>query len=160
MHLLDGPTIRLTIITAAASMLVAACGGSGSSSEPIAKERINGIEVPPAPDPVANAATLAGVDVDGNGLRDDIDRLLAMEFGTDTAAHVVAKRFSITEQAAIVRPSASTAAAHLLELECISDRAILLKLSKVTRAALSTSARARAYGAAFAGATIKARECV
>lgn len=54
---------------------MSACGGSGS--ETAQSERINGIAVPQAPDPVANTATVAGVDVDTNGIRDDIDRRLA-----------------------------------------------------------------------------------
>lgn len=37
-------------------------------------ETINGITVPPEPDPKVNNATLAGVDVNGNGVRDDVER--------------------------------------------------------------------------------------
>lgn len=40
-------------------------------------ELINGIPVPPEPDPVANNATLAGIDVNGNGVRDDVERKIA-----------------------------------------------------------------------------------
>ena len=37
----------------------------------------NGFPIPPAPDPVVNAATLAGVDVNNNGVRDDVERTIA-----------------------------------------------------------------------------------
>lgn len=40
-------------------------------------EVINGITVPPEPAPSINNATLAGVDVNGNGVRDDVERKIA-----------------------------------------------------------------------------------
>jgi Repeat of unknown function (DUF5648) len=42
-----------------------------------ASEIINGIVVPLEPDPVANNATLAGVDNNENGVRDDVERKIA-----------------------------------------------------------------------------------
>ena len=41
-------------------------------------EVINGITVPPEPVPAINNATLAGVDVNKNGVRDDVERKLAV----------------------------------------------------------------------------------
>ena len=41
-------------------------------------EVINGITVPPEPSPEVNNATLAGVDINGNGVRDDIERFIAL----------------------------------------------------------------------------------
>ncbi|MBS0384660.1 MAG: hypothetical protein JSS00_04850 [Proteobacteria bacterium] len=43
----------------------------------VAAETINGIAVPPEPPPDLNNATLAGFDVNGNGVRDDVERLIA-----------------------------------------------------------------------------------
>ena len=40
-------------------------------------EVINGITVPPEPAPAINNATLAGVDVNNNGVRDDVERQIA-----------------------------------------------------------------------------------
>ena len=40
-------------------------------------EVINGITVPPEPAPTINNATLAGVDVNNNGVRDDVERAVA-----------------------------------------------------------------------------------
>lgn len=45
-------------------------------------EVINGITVPPEPDPVLNDATLTGVDINGNWVRDDVERVLVEKFGT------------------------------------------------------------------------------
>ena len=36
---------------------------------------ING-DLPPEPDPTANSATLSGVDSNGNGIRDDVERAI------------------------------------------------------------------------------------
>lgn len=64
-------------------------GGSqptpGSPSVPIAQEVINGIAVPPDPG-AAKDATLAGVDSDHNGIRDEIDRWIATKYGDKTGA--------------------------------------------------------------------------
>ena len=40
-------------------------------------EVINGVTVPPEPAPDLNNATLAGVDVNNNGVRDDVERVIA-----------------------------------------------------------------------------------
>jgi len=62
--------------------LLSACGGGGDEQvpTPVQMEKINGIEVPPEPDAVKNNATLAGVDVNKNGVRDDIDRKIATSY--------------------------------------------------------------------------------
>lgn len=45
-------------------------------------EVINGITVPPEPPPTTNNATLAGIDVNGNGVRDDVERSIATVVST------------------------------------------------------------------------------
>lgn len=54
--------------------------GSGDLAG-ISSERINGILVPPEPDESENNRTIAGVDRDKNGVRDDLDRWAATKFG-------------------------------------------------------------------------------
>jgi hypothetical protein len=83
---------RLSII--AVSAILASCGGGDNSTETATEqaqaavpgawtgrapkvEVINGITVPPEPSLAANNATLAGVDANANGVRDDVDRKLA-----------------------------------------------------------------------------------
>jgi hypothetical protein len=67
--------ITLTAVVAMCGVLLASCGGgSGGGSS---TTTINGISVPPEPDPVANNATLAGVDSNNNGVRDDAERKIA-----------------------------------------------------------------------------------
>ncbi len=74
------------------AVVLAACGGSsvnplgGSSSvDTHGNEVINGIVVPPDPG-AAKDATLAGVDVDRNGIRDEMDRWIATKYGENTGA--------------------------------------------------------------------------
>jgi hypothetical protein len=75
---------HLSVIVPAIFMLtlLTSCGGGGSSTAtttPTATttEVINGITVPLAPDATANAATLKGVDSNNNGVRDDVERVIA-----------------------------------------------------------------------------------
>lgn len=78
-NLISNSRTRLYLILIAAGTALAACGGAGSSmSEASAPEVINGITVPPEPDSTINAKTLAGVDSNSNGVRDDVERKLAL----------------------------------------------------------------------------------
>ena len=63
--------VWLAIISVTA--ILTSCGGD----DPAKMEVINGISVPPEPDPVQNNATVAGVDVNSNGVRDDVERKIA-----------------------------------------------------------------------------------
>lgn len=63
-------------------LLLTSCSGGGNDSStttpPVATvEQINGIVVPPEPDPVKNNATIAGIDSNNNGVRDDVERKIA-----------------------------------------------------------------------------------
>ncbi|MGB6018060.1 MAG: Ig-like domain-containing protein [Sulfurimonadaceae bacterium] len=42
-------------------------------------EVINGHQLPPEPDPTINNSTLLGIDANGNGVRDDVERLIIIE---------------------------------------------------------------------------------
>jgi hypothetical protein len=67
------------------AVLITSCGGgssSTSSSSPANTEVINGITVPPEPNPTINNATVAGVDANNNGVRDDVERVLATKSKT------------------------------------------------------------------------------
>lgn len=73
-------------------------GGSGSAAGGASSgETINGILVPPLPDLTANNATLAGVDSNRNGVRDDVERDIAQAVKTQSSfdkSIVVAKEIS------------------------------------------------------------------
>jgi hypothetical protein len=66
--------------TLLALLLLTSCGGSGNGDTEtpiVATEVINKITVPIAPDPAKNIATIAGVDINKNGVRDDVERAIA-----------------------------------------------------------------------------------
>jgi hypothetical protein len=70
------------------SFAFVSCGenGDGTLSADIStSEIINGIAVPPEPDMTENNATLAGVDSNSNGVRDDVERLIAQTVKTQNS---------------------------------------------------------------------------
>lgn len=81
------------VVIGAFVALLVGCGG-GKNATPSAStaatastsvepqfERINGILVPPEPSASENSRTIEGVDLDKNGVRDDMDRWAAKKFG-------------------------------------------------------------------------------
>ena len=149
--------MRLLTSALAALLALSACSGGGSSTgqEP---ERINGVQVPPQPDMTANLATIVGVDSDANGIRDDIDRKLATDFGAVPAQHTVAIAHARSLQKAIASISATNTSAHVLSVSC-TDAAALKRHKTVTMATLDSAGRRAAYAEAFSGAVISQEGC-
>ncbi len=122
-------------------------------------EPINGNAVPPQPDPLLNAATIAGIDTNSNGVRDDIDRLIASKFGTNQQDFAVAVANAKTLQKALVSPSTSASDAHINAFRCIEDSQKLSDLGSMDNAMLDTPIRRKAYGSVFAGSYISTEGC-
>lgn len=116
---------------------------------------INGVTVPPEPPADLNNATLAGFDANGNGIRDDVERLLAKEFGANPTKYREAFVFSIAEQAVIVSPGVSTTDNYSNIIACSTMSAG--ELNKATYALLNTRARSNVYAMTQAGAI--GRDC-
>jgi hypothetical protein len=111
----------MKILAQLALLLLTACGsGNGTSAQsqsssqpPAAPQVINGITVPPEPDPVSNNATLLGVDSNNNGVRDDVERKIATKYGANAGQYDGALRIARSDQgflAANGDPTKSTAA--------------------------------------------------
>jgi hypothetical protein len=84
----------LTIMLAVCGLFLASCGGgSGGSSA----STINGISVPPEPDIKQNNATIAGIDSNSNGVRDDVERKVA-EKSKDSEEYLRALNYAIIIQ--------------------------------------------------------------
>lgn len=180
-RLLNWRTGAIVALVFGISALLVACGGGDSSKteqvQTAAQEKesaqatvppawkprvpgpevINGITVPREPAPSVNNATLAGVDSNKNGVRDDIERLIAREFGNSTDTYIVAFDHAKTLQTALVAPSRAAANAHARLVAC-KGASLLGKLKQITVATLNTNVRSRAYGSAFAGAVIPSDE--
>jgi hypothetical protein len=154
---------RCVALVVGAAGLLAACGGGGGGSSPQSPSsptgHINGISVPPEPDPQANVATVAGVDSNVNGIRDDIERQIASNFGTEPSTFALATRHAQRLQAAIATPSATATSSYLDVIRCMSDSQLLERLSVQTEATLNTPARWREYRGALAGASISSEGC-
>lgn len=74
------PFLSLAIVVFCTGLL-ASCGGGGGGS---GATTVNGIAVPAQPDATQNNATLAGVDSNSNGVRDDAEIMIASMSKKDT----------------------------------------------------------------------------
>jgi len=125
----------------------------------IITEPINGIAVPPEPDPILNRASIVGVDSDNSGIRDDVDRLLARNLGLETDRLTKARSVAQTLQTMLALNSTNALEAHDTVLRCITDRQTLLALPAVERATLNTTERRSRYGDLVGGTTFDFGEC-
>ena len=81
---------------------------------------INGIAVPPEPPTAVNNSTLAGVDSNNNGVRDDVERVIAKQFG-GTTDYTYAMSYAKAYQEMITIPTPtqrSTAIAEISKQDC------------------------------------------
>jgi hypothetical protein len=130
----------LTVLVAAVS--ASACGGgarqdsnspppSTSDNQPVTSggvagnvTSINGITVPLDPGG-AGKASLAGIDANSNGVRDDVERELAAFFGKDPGSYAAALAFARKLQLSFTKPSKTEAEAiesitnELIAFECL-----------------------------------------
>jgi len=121
----------------------------------VAPEIINGITVPPEPPANLNNATLAGFDANGNGVRDDVERMLANDFARQPARYQEVLSFSRAEQSLLVaRRSTSSQDSYMNTIACALERGMVTSddLDKVTYADLNTRERGNTYGHTLAGA--------
>lgn len=154
-------------IVSIASLIVVACGGGESRQTSKAvppaptqseqsqrltssktgsadkTETINGMTVPSEPDVKLNATTLAGVDSDKNGIRDDIDRILATEFGNSHPKIEALLAFAKAEQAMLVTGTPESIAATDQIFICSELKAS--DTNKLTAALLDAPARSTTY---------------
>ena len=107
-HLSKRGAVGIAIVALAVVVLVACGGGSQSSNTPAqnSPEVINGITVPPEPASTSNNATLAGIDSNNNGVRDDVERALAKKFG-GTADFPYALAYAKSYQQIVAGPAPS-----------------------------------------------------
>jgi hypothetical protein len=75
---------RLLAMTSLCLLLISGCSETGREREVrAAPEVIDGHVLPPEPDPAVNNSTLLGVDVNGNGVRDDVERYIYHRFSQE-----------------------------------------------------------------------------
>lgn len=151
---------RVLIVGSCVLFTLSACGGGGSPSGDAAATgggaslpaevlvsggvaatvtTINGITVPPDPG-TAGKATAAGVDVNANGVRDEVDRELAKLYGSDATTLAAATKYAKEMQAAMVALTSTTAPnindavkAEFASLACLADVVSMTKALKISR---------------------------
>lgn len=96
--------------------------GSSTISKPlpvsftiVSPQIINGVPVPPEPPSELNNVTLAGFDTNANGVRDDIDRLIATNFGGQPDAQY-ATAFAREYQATLIGPTPADRTTALVQV--------------------------------------------
>ena len=171
-------------IVTTATLILAACGGSDSQSQSGSEtslsigerlralavppawrgrvpgpEIINGITVPPEPAPSVNNATLAGVDSNANGVRDDVERLIAKQFGTNPVKVTFTTSVAKALQSMLTAPSPATLSAYDNTMRCVFDNTVLVDAVVIEKAMLSTEARQKLYGTMIAGTFVTEEGC-
>ncbi len=92
----------LWFAAAALGAALAGCGGGGGGLVVSGSATtINGIPVPPDPGP-ANDSTLAGIDSNHNGVRDDVERAIAARYGSNPTEWKAAMQAARADQLAVV----------------------------------------------------------
>lgn len=129
--------IRTKLLTILLPLLLAACGGGGGGAPSVAASAtitnqpsadvFHGIAVPPDPGAAADA-TVAGIDTDHNGIRDEVDRALAQTYGADLKKYVAAQMIAKSSQKILLVNASDPVAAKVAIFEsfdtaaCLSDK--------------------------------------
>lgn len=122
-------------------------GGNSSFvvDPPVIKETVNDVVVPPV---LGSVEDLASVD-DDDILRDDVERMLAEEFGNDPAFYLRVREYAIMTQIIILNPTSSNIAKYGNFLHCMRDSRILDAAIVVDNFTIDTEERKRVYYEVF-----------
>jgi hypothetical protein len=131
-------------------------GSIGSGSD---EDVINGIIVPPVPDPIIDSESVAGVDSNNNVVRDKVERRIATEFGLDVEFYEQAMAYAIAEQAAILDPTEENIEAYTDLFRCVDDDVLSDAFGEIDDVTTDTGERGNAYREAFAGVTVNYEGC-
>jgi hypothetical protein len=106
--------------------------------------------VPPDPGP-ANNETIAGIDSDGDGVRDDIDRYAVLTYLASPITGAAVLQFARTAQSFLTSPSIATVEANMRSIVClfgIDSRNARGTTNDLRSRLLNTSGRLRAWDTA------------
>lgn len=109
-------------------------------------EVINGITVPPDPSPSVNNSTLAGVDMNKNGVRDDVERMIAKKVSSQSEFDNLIQA-AVEYQRVVVSgfDSKDAADVYMRKLACIEQKAIKLQPDDIKVATMNTPARRSSF---------------
>ena len=119
------------------------------SQETPSLQVINGIPVPPEPDVTLNDSTLAGVDTNNNGVRDDVERLIAQKTSSlDEFKNALIVAGAIQKAITGAVSSQADADAYMISIACAAEKTkISLSTRDIQSAALNTSSRLSTFRA-------------
>ena len=144
----DGLIYGLVILVFGLGLFLCGCDYEDWNGDDV--EYINGIAVPPEPDAVEDATTVAGVDSDGDGVRDAVERRIAEEFGEDLEVWERALNYAIALQNAIMDPTSENI--ELYDNIVLSEDDELIDMfESIDNISIDTKIRVKAYREAFAG---------
>ncbi|PHR54781.1 MAG: hypothetical protein COA44_12175 [Arcobacter sp.] len=104
--------IKNTILSLMIVLVMSACGGSGeglddssNTETPITENNttqkvivINGHTLPPEPDEALNNSTLAGIDSNNNGVRDDVERKIYLNNDKEISRQILLQSAKIEQK--------------------------------------------------------------
>src|SRR5438477_8614885 len=103
--------LLVALVLGVGALLVACGGGAGDSGGASSGSNvINGIPVPPDPG-ASGTVTVAGIDTDNNGIRDDIDRFIATKYGTNATSVKAARTAARAVQRVLITDGKNKSAA-------------------------------------------------
>lgn len=105
---------------------------------------ISGITVPTEPNSKINKTTIAGIDSDKNGIRDDIDRMIATYYGKDKKFFQAISYYAIHFQNYLLNPSEKS----FLVIDCrkyILDAVLNMHVDTLQKRTLDTPERNKAF---------------
>jgi hypothetical protein len=136
----------LTLGIIVCMFLFTACsGGSGGSSV----TTINGISVPPEPDVTQNKVSVAGIDSNFNGVRDDVERIVAAKFGGVGDKYTEALNHAKAEQSLIISENSNAVNTYIQTVAC--SKLSVDESDSLTKIQLDTRERRMIYAQKLAG---------
>jgi hypothetical protein len=139
---------RAYVLTSCLALLTG-CPGSGSSENSNIQQASN---LPPDPG-VAGLATLQGIDTDKDGIRDDVQRFIALTYAGSAATQSALRQYGKALQSLVLDSADQNAVnidaiKELRAIECMSftrPNDFLEHLGRTGAVVLNTDERSRAY---------------
>jgi hypothetical protein len=130
-------------------------GHFAPTSPIVAHEVINGIEVPPLPGLAENKITLRGIDLNQDGVRDDIERYIAEQYGDDQIRYSAIREYVFITESALENQSSKSALKSWIALSCFPHNRDGTLPSQFDRLQnlyfMNTNIRAKAFIKVFTG---------
>ncbi len=120
-------------------------------NNPLTEEIINGISVPPEPGEQESTETIAWVDTNSNGVRDDVERKIAEEYGNDIETYSNAIEQAKITHDLLVSLTPDTAKEEYVESVRCSNRMELISFQFVDNEYLNTPDRRSKYAKLLTG---------